>query len=58
MRLQAFRNPIQRGELIGVAVLIVIGVSLIMLAPAKQLLDQPSAIAAPAFFLYADLRSL
>jgi hypothetical protein len=46
MGLQAFRNLIQRGELIGVAVLIVIGVSPIMLAPAKQSVEQPSAIAA------------
>jgi hypothetical protein len=46
MGLQAFRNLIQRGELIGVAVLIVIGVSPIMLAPAKQSVEQPSAIGA------------
>jgi len=36
MGFQAFRNLIARGELIGVAVLIVIGVALIVLAPVKQ----------------------
>ena len=36
MGTQAMRNMIARGELIGVAVLIVIGVALIALAPAKQ----------------------
>ena len=38
MGTQACCNMIARGELIGVAVLVVIGVSLIALAPAKQLL--------------------
>src|ERR1019366_6654905 len=37
MGLQAFRNLIPREELIGVAVLIVIGVALIALAPAKSI---------------------
>jgi hypothetical protein len=37
MAVQAFRNMIARGELLGVAVLIVIGVALIVLAPTKQL---------------------
>ena len=36
MAMQAFRNLIPRGELVGVAVLIIIGVALIALAPAKQ----------------------
>jgi hypothetical protein len=36
MGMQALRNMVARGELIGVAVLIVIGVVLIVLAPAKQ----------------------
>ena len=36
MGTQALRNMIARGELIGVAVLIVIGAALIVLAPAKQ----------------------
>ena len=36
MAVQAFRNFIARGELVGVGVLIVIGVALIVLAPAKQ----------------------
>jgi hypothetical protein len=35
MAVQAFRNLIPRGELLGVAVLVVIGVALIVLAPAK-----------------------
>ncbi len=35
MGTQAFRDMIARGELIGVAVLIVIGIALIALAPAK-----------------------
>jgi hypothetical protein len=33
---QALRNMISRGELIGVAILVVIGTALIALAPAKQ----------------------
>ena len=41
MGTQAMRNIVARGELIGVAVLIVIGASLIALAPAKQ--PTPSA---------------
>jgi large-conductance mechanosensitive channel len=36
MSFQAFRNFIARGELIGLAVLIIIGVALIVLAPAKS----------------------
>ena len=43
---QAFLNLIQRGELIGVTVLIVIGIALISLAPAKQPVEQPSTVAA------------
>ena len=46
MAVQAFRNLIARGELVGVAVLIIIGVALIALAPAKQsgeLRSEPSA---------------
>lgn len=37
MGTQALRNMIARGELIGVAILIVIGVALLVLAPTKQL---------------------
>jgi tryptophan-rich sensory protein len=40
MSFQAFRNLVARGELIGSAVLVVIGVALIVLAPAKQSLDR------------------
>ena len=36
MAVQAFRNLIPRGELVGVAALSIIGVALIMLAPGKQ----------------------
>lgn len=39
MGTQALRNMIARGELIGVAVLIVIGVALIALAPVKQSIE-------------------
>ena len=41
MGTQAMRNMVARGELIGVAVLVVIGAALIALAPAKQ--PAPSA---------------
>ena len=46
MSFQAFRNLISRGELSGVAVLIVIGVTLIVLAPAKQSVERASAVVA------------
>ncbi len=37
MGVQAVQNIVSRGELVGVAVLVVIGVALIALAPTKQL---------------------
>ena len=43
MGLQAFRNMIARVELVGVALLVVIGVALIALAPARQVAAQKSA---------------
>ncbi len=43
MAVQAFRNLIARGELVGVAVLVVIGIALIVLAPAKQSVERVSA---------------
>ncbi len=43
---QAFARLIARGELIGSAVLVVIGVALIALAPAKQGVERPSSVAA------------
>lgn len=43
MGMQAFRNIVARGELVGVAVLIVIGVVLIVLAPAKESKGRGSA---------------
>jgi hypothetical protein len=43
MGTQAFRNVVARGELLGVAVLIVIGITLIVLAPPKQLAERLSA---------------
>jgi hypothetical protein len=46
MSFQAFRNLIARGELIGSAVLVVIGVVLIALAPATQPVDRTSAVGA------------
>jgi succinate-acetate transporter protein len=46
MAVQAFCNLIPRGELIGVAVLIIIGVVLITLAPAKQSGELRSAASA------------
>jgi len=42
MGTQAFRNMVVRGELIGVAVLMIISVVLIELAPSKQLLASAS----------------
>ncbi len=36
MAVQAFRNLIPRGELVGVAALVIIGVALLALGPAKQ----------------------
>jgi hypothetical protein len=45
MGVQAFRNMISRGELVGVAILVVIGVALIALAPAKQPAHRASAVA-------------
>ena len=46
MAVQAFRNLIARGELVGVAVLIIIGVALIALAPARQSRELASAVGA------------
>ncbi len=46
MAVQAFRNLIARGELLGVAVLVIIGAALIVLAPAKQSVEQVSAAGA------------
>src|SRR5271165_7499773 len=40
---QAFARLVARGELIGSAVLVVIGVALKVLAPAKESLERPSA---------------
>lgn len=46
MAVQAFLNVIRRGELIGVAVLFIIGLALILLAPAKQPVERVSAAGA------------
>jgi hypothetical protein len=43
---QALANFISRGELIGSAVLVAIGVALIVLAPAKQPVQRASAVVA------------
>ena len=48
MGVQALRNLIARGELLGVAALIVIGGALIVLAPAKQSVERTSAVSAYA----------
>ncbi len=42
MGTQACLNMVARGELIGVAVLVIIGVVLIVLAPPRQLLESAS----------------
>jgi hypothetical protein len=46
MAVQAYQKMIERGELLGVAALVVIGVALIALAPAKPPVEQTSAVAA------------
>jgi len=46
MGVQVFRNLIPRGELLGVAALVVIGAALIALAPAKQRTKQASVAGA------------
>lgn len=43
MALQAFRNLIPRGELVGVGALVVNGLALIVLAPAKRPAERVSA---------------
>jgi drug/metabolite transporter superfamily protein YnfA len=45
MAVQAFRNVIPRGELVGVATLIVLGIILIVLAPAKESGERMSVVA-------------
>ena len=42
---QAFRNLIPRGELVGVAALVIIGVALIVLAPTKSVERVSAAVA-------------
>jgi hypothetical protein len=46
MAVQVFRNVIPHGELLGVAALVVIGVALIALAPAKQSVKRATAVGA------------
>ena len=46
MGMQVFRNLISRGELLGVAALVTIGVALIALAPAIQSVERVSAAGA------------
>jgi hypothetical protein len=46
MGTQAYLGLVQRGELIGVAALVVIGVALIVLAPAKRSVERISAVGA------------
>jgi hypothetical protein len=46
MGAQAYLGMVQRGELIGVAALVVIGVALIVLVPARQSVERVSAVVA------------
>jgi hypothetical protein len=46
---QAFRNFIARGELLGVAALVIIGVALIVLAPARPSMQAASAVGGTGF---------
>jgi hypothetical protein len=46
MAVQAVRNMISRGELLGVAALVIIGMALIVLAPTKQSVERVSAAGA------------
>ena len=46
MGMQALRNYVARTELVGVALLTVIGITLIVLAPAKQSMRSASAVGA------------
>jgi hypothetical protein len=46
MAVQAFRNPVPRGGLVGLAAPVVIGVALIAVAPAKQPVERASTVAA------------
>jgi uncharacterized membrane protein YoaK (UPF0700 family) len=46
MAVQVFENRIGRGELMGVAMFVIIGVALIALAPAKQSKERASAAVA------------
>jgi tryptophan-rich sensory protein len=46
MAVQAYQKLIERGELLGVAVLVVIGLALIALAPAKQSVELAAAAGA------------
>jgi hypothetical protein len=46
MAVQAYQKMIERGELLGVAALVVIGVALMALAPAKPSGERASAVAA------------
>lgn len=48
MGVQAFRNLISRGELLGVAMLFVVGVILIVLAPGAQSMERVSTAGAGA----------
>jgi hypothetical protein len=47
MAVQAYQKMIERGELLGVAALVVIGVALIALAPGKQSVERGSAVPTP-----------
>ena len=46
MAVQAYLHKIERGELLGVVALVIVGVALIVLAPARQLVERGSAAGA------------
>jgi hypothetical protein len=46
MAVQAYRKIIERGELVGVFVLVIVGVALLVLAPSKQSVERTSSVGA------------
>jgi hypothetical protein len=46
MTAQEYRNVIERRELAGVAVFAIVGIVLVVLAPAKQAVEKASAVIA------------
>ena len=48
MAVQVFQNMIQRSELVGVGVLVIIGVAFIVLSPPKESIERVSVVSAQA----------